>query len=126
MVNSRRDRHKSVATRSVCDVTNVCNDMNRASPELRETAYNGSTLKNSHSDSEQVSTARRSITDVEAVFLTWGVVMAIVGYLLGMLQVSRTSPLIYEHPDGSGVCTACKYCATFAPRELCAVWRDQP
>jgi len=51
--------------------------------------------------------------------------MFILGYVLGILNQFEARYLAHHARDGIGVCESAALCSSFAPRALCAEWKDE-
>ena len=52
--------------------------------------------------------------------------MFIVAYVLGAQWSYQQHEVAHHNPGGIGVCESAMWCDEYAPRALCAQWRDEP
>lgn len=66
-----------------------------------------------------------SITARECLLVAWAILMVCIGYSAGTLQQFLMHYEAHHVSGGVGVCESAPYCAAYAPRELCLVWKDE-
>ena len=73
----------------------------------------------------EISMTKDQISARELLLGLWGVIMFILGYGIGNLNQDLVHKLSHHARDGVGVCESAVYCSSFAPRSLCAQWKDE-
>lgn len=65
-------------------------------------------------------------TETELWLVLWGVLFALAGYGAGELSQWTSHQSAHHERESHAACASAALCSTYAPRGLCAEWRDQP
>ena len=66
----------------------------------------------------------KSVTGRELLLCAWAVILFILGYAMGNINQDMVHKVAHHSHGGIGVCESAVFCPSFAPRSLCARWKD--